>query len=163
MATVWKLGRKAIDCHEHAVAAVRLYRDSLKEALEKCEEDTVSNDQWETLGTLSKTKTNALKEAEEAAAKLSDVMEQVQMSITEAKEKGLEATAAVASETMAKLRYSLQQVKNHLKATQSEGTALKEFQDFIEKGKQQLKEELSLIKPEFEDAKVGACSFLLNY
>lgn len=154
MATVSELGRKAVDSHEHAVAAVRVYRDSLREALEKAEKDMVSKDQWETLRTLSETKTKALKQANEAAAKLSDVMENVQISVTEAKEKGLDATAEVASETMAKLTYALQRVKNHLKETQSEGTVLKEFQDFIEKGKEQLKEQLSAIKPESQDTKV---------
>ena len=152
--TASELGQKAIEYHERAVSAVRLHRNSVVEALERFEKSTVSKGQWEILSNLSETKTKALEDAQQAAAQLSDVVEKVQISITEAKEKGLEASAAAASETLAKLTYALQQVKNRLNETQAEGTVLKQFQDFIEEGKQHLREELASIKPEFKDSKV---------
>lgn len=74
----------------------------------------------------------------------------MQRSITEAKEKGLDTSAEVASETLAKLTYALQQVKSRLSESQEEGSVLKQFQEFIKEGKERLVEELAAIRPEFE-------------
>ena len=150
IATVLDVGEKAIELHEQAVTAVQRHRDSVKEALERFEKDGVSKEDWELLSKLSETKTQALKEAEQIGAKLTDLVQNVQRSITEAKEKGLETSAEIASETLAKLTYTLQQVKNRLSESQTEGSVLKQFQEFIKEGKEHLTEELAAIRPEFE-------------
>ena len=150
IATVLDVGEKAIELHEQAVTAVQRHRDSVKEALERFEKDGVSKEDWELLSKLSETKTQALEEAEQIGAKLTDLLQNVQRSITEAKENGLETSAEIASETLAKLTYTLQQVKNRLSESQAEGSVLKQFQEFIKEGKEHLIEELAAIRPEFE-------------
>jgi chromosome segregation ATPase len=150
LATVSDVGQKAIELHEQAVAAVQRHRDSVKEALERFEKDGVSKEDWELLSKLSESKTEALEEAEQVGARLTDLVENVQRSITEAKEKGLDTSAEVASETLAKLTYALQQVKSRLSESQGEGSVLKQFQEFIKEGKERLVEELAAIRPEFE-------------
>lgn len=150
LATVSDVGQKAIELHEQAVAAVQRHGDSVKEALERFEKDGVSKEDWELLSKLSESKTQALEEAEQVGARLTDLVENVQRSITEAKEKGLDTSAEVASETLAKLTYALQQVKSRLSESQGEGSVLKQFQEFIKEGKERLVEELAAIRPEFE-------------
>lgn len=150
MATVSELGQKAIELHEQAVTAVQHHRDSVKEALERFEKDGASKEDWELLSKLSESKNKAIDEADRVGAKLTDLVENVQRSITEAKEKGLDASAEVASETLAKLTYALQQVKNRLAESQVEGSVLKQFQEFIKEGKEHLAKELAAIRPEFE-------------
>jgi chromosome segregation ATPase len=155
MATVSDIGEKAIELHEQAVAAVQHHRDSVKEALERYEKDGSSKDDWELLSKLSETKTQALKEAEQVGSKLTDLVEKMQRNITEAKEKGLDTSAEIASETLAKLTYTLQQVKNRLAESQAEGSVLKQFQEFIKEGKEHLVEELAAIRPDFENNTVS--------
>ena len=150
IASVLDVGEKALELHEQAVAAVQHHRDSVKEALERFEKDGVSKEDWELLSQLSETKTKALEEAEQVGAKLTDLIQNVQTSVTEAKEKGLETSAEIASETLAKLTYALQQVKSRLSESQAEGSVLKQFQEFLKEGKEHLAEELAAIRPEFE-------------
>ena len=150
MATVSDVGEKAIELHEQAVTAVQQHKDSVKEALERFEKDGVSKEDWELLNKLSETKTQALEQAEQVGAKLTDLVENVQKKITDAKEKGLGASAEVASETLAKLTYALQQVKSRLSESQTEGSVLKQFQEFIKEEKEHLVKELAAIRPEFE-------------
>lgn len=150
MAAVSELGQKAIDLHEQAVTAIQQHGDTLKEALDRFEKEGVSKEDWELLSKLSETKTQALEDAEQIGAKVNDLVENIQRKITEAKEKGLDTSAKVASETLAKLTYSLQQVKGHLTESQAKGSVLKEFQEFIKEGKEHLAKELAAIRPEFE-------------
>lgn len=150
MAKISDLGQKAIELHEQAITAVQHHRDSVKEALERFEKDGASKEDWELLSKLSESKNQALDEAERVGAKLTDLVENLQRSITEAKEKGLDASAEIASETLAKLTYALQQVKNRLRESQDEGSVLKQFQEFIKEGKEHLAKELAAIRPEFE-------------
>ena len=150
MATVSDVGEKAIELHEQAVTAVQQHKDSVKEALERFEKDGVSKEDWELLNKLSETKTQALEQAEQVGAKLTDLVENVQKKITDAKEKGLGASAEVASETLAKLTYALQQVRSRLSESQTEGSVLKQFQEFIKEEKEHLVKELAAIRPEFE-------------
>lgn len=150
IATVSDLGEKAIDLHEQAARAVQHHRDSVKEAVERYEKDGVSKDTWELLSKLSDFKTQALREAEQISTKLTDLVENVQRNITEAKAKGLTSSAEVAAETLAKMTYALQQAKNHLSESLAEGSVLKKFQEFIKEEKEHQAQELAAIRPEFE-------------
>lgn len=165
MAKISDLGQKAIELHEQAVTAVQHHRDSVKVALERFEKDGATKEDWELLSKLSESKNKALDEAERVGAELSDLVENVQRSITEAKEKGQDVSAEVASETLAKLTYALQQVKSRLRESQDEGSVLKQFQEFIKEGKEHLAKELAAIRPEFEIdlvSSVALCGALKN-
>ena len=150
MAIVSEVGQRAIELHEQAVTAVQSYRDSVKEALEGFEKDGGSKEDWEILSKLSETKTQAIDEAEQIGATLTELVEKLQTNITEAKEKGLTTSAEIASETVAKMTYALQQVKTRLSESQVEGNVLKKFQEFIKEGKENLAKELAAIRPGFE-------------
>ena len=160
MATVSDVGEKAIELHEQAVTAIQQHKNSVKEALKRFEKDGVSKEDWELLNKLSEAKTQALEQAEQVGAKLTELVENVQKKITDAKEKGLGTSTEVASETLAKLTYALQQVKSRLSESQAEGDVLKQFQEFIKEEKQHLIKELAAIRPEFEIDMVSRRHFL---
>ena len=160
MATVSDVGQKAIELHEQAVTAIQQHKNFVKEALERFEKDGVSKEDWELLNKLSETKTQSLEQAEQVGAKLTELVENVQKKITDAKEKGLGTSTEVASETLAKLTYALQQVKSRLSESQAEGDVLKQFQEFIKEDKEHLIKELAAIRPEFEIDTVSGRHFL---
>ena len=155
LAAASELGKKVIESHEKAIEAVRSHKKSVSEVLQEAENELVLEDNWEILGSLSQTKAKAVQEAEAMAAQLSDVIEKVHVIIAEGKEKGLEASAKVAAETVAKLTYALQQAKSNLKETESEGSVLKQFQDYVKEDKEHLKEQLASIRPDLQDTKVS--------
>ena len=160
MATVSDVGQKAIELHEQAVTAIQQHKNFVKEALERFEKHGVSKEDWELLNKLSETKTQSLEQAEQVGAKLTELVENVQKKITDAKEKGLGTSTEVASETLAKLTYALQQVKSRLSESQAEGDVLKQFQEFIKEDKEHLIKELAAIRPEFEIDTVSGRHFL---
>lgn len=155
LARASQLGDKALDCHDRAIEAIQIHRKSLSEALHRAEHDSVTKEHWQALGILSQTKTKAVHEAQALAAQLNDIVEKMQMMIAEGKEKGLETSTEMASNIVAKLTYDLQEAKNRLKETENEGTVLKQFQDIVEEGKQQLREQLASIRPEIAEEKVS--------